>query len=364
MQNYLVELHSTPSQSFRAVKAANSLDIDVEKKLTHKLEIKNVDIQNFNVGLILGASGSGKTSVAKHIFGELDHLEINESKPVIDLFPIEMSYEECSELLLGVGLSSVPCWIKPFSHLSNGQQMRAITALKLAQNKLIVIIDEFTSVVDRVVAKAMSLSISKHIRKTNKKIVLISCHYDITEWLDPNWVIDCNEQQFYKIDRGLVRRPNISFNIREVNRKTWRNFSKYHYLNDNLPGGKIYTFGLFLEQKQIGFICFCIYNPTKYNGKSMWHFNRVVIHPDYVGFGLGMKFVQSTSDIVLKKENCKIMGCFSSIPMFKSLIKNPMWKLKKIETRHTKTKTSGNLSKQRSSTIRKMVKMYAFEYIN
>lgn len=362
MQNYLVELKSEPSKSFRAVKAANSLDIDLEKKLLHELKIENVDLETFNIGLIIGASGSGKTTLAKKIFGEFNEISFDASKPIIDLFPENMSYEDCSNLLLGVGLSSVPCWLKPFNHLSNGQQMRARTALELSQNNDFIVIDEFTSVVDRTVAKAMSLSISKHIRRNNKKIILISCHYDILEWLDPDWVIDCNLQSFIKRDRGLLRQERISFNIREVDRKTWKQFSKYHYLSDKLPGGKIHTFGIFIDEKQIGFQCFCIYNPNTVHGKQIFHSNRTVIHPDYVGFGLGMKLIDETSKIVKQRENCIIMGCFSSVPVYKSMIKNKNWILKKTEIRKQKAIT-GNLSQARASSMRKMVKTFSFEYI-
>ena len=69
MQNFELTLASPVSKSFRAIKAANSLDIDAEKKSTHHFQVK-ADIQTpFSIGLIVGASGSGKTTLAKHIWG-------------------------------------------------------------------------------------------------------------------------------------------------------------------------------------------------------------------------------------------------------------------------------------------------------
>jgi ABC-type ATPase with predicted acetyltransferase domain len=53
-------------------------------------------------------------------------------------------------------LNSVPSWYKPYQVLSNGEKFRADLARKLKSNT---VIDEFTSVVDRTVAKAASVSL-------------------------------------------------------------------------------------------------------------------------------------------------------------------------------------------------------------
>ena len=63
-----------------------------------------------------------------------------------------------------------------------------------------ILIDEYTSVVDRDVAKAMSNAVQKYIRRTNKKIILASCHYDIMEWLQPDWI--------YSPSRGVLEKKS------------------------------------------------------------------------------------------------------------------------------------------------------------
>lgn len=55
-----------------------------------------------------------------------------------------------------------------------------------------VVFDEFTSVVDRKVAQTACLAIHKAVKVKNKKIVAISCHYDVLEWLQPDWIFDTN----------------------------------------------------------------------------------------------------------------------------------------------------------------------------
>jgi len=270
MQNYELTLSSPVATSFRAVKAANSLDIDAEKKSIHHFNVK-ADIDTpYNIGLIVGASGSGKTTFAKHVWTDECFKQILDlSKPIIEQFPEEMSYDECAGMLCGVGLTSVPCWIRPAYTLSNGQKARAECALQMARkDQEIIVIDEWTSVVDRTVAKVMSHCIQKHARKTNKKIVLLSCHYDVIDWLNPDWVIDANKQEY--VNRRLLRQnfqrtEQLEFKIYETDRRSWPYFSQYHYLSENLAGGKQYFYGLWDGLNQIGFLAFsnCLISPNR-----------------------------------------------------------------------------------------------------
>ena len=57
-----------------------------------------------------------------------------------------------------------------------------------------ILIDEWTSVVNRDVAKSMSFALQRYVRQKNLKIIIASCHYDIIEWLQPDWVYNLNKQ--------------------------------------------------------------------------------------------------------------------------------------------------------------------------
>lgn len=365
MQDYELTLESPVFDSFRCTKAANSLDIDQAKKSVHHFKV-SADIESpFNIGLIVGASGSGKSSLAQHIYGK-DCFKplLDLSRPVIDQFPEEFSYDECVAMLTGVGLTAVPCWIRPALTLSNGQRARAECALQMSHNVTgVTAMDEWTSVVDRTVAKVMSYCIAKHARKVGRRIVLSSCHYDVIDWLNPDWIIDCNRQEY--IDRRLLcpdfkRSEQLTFDIAEVDRKTWRYFSKYHYLSDKLPGGYVRTFGVFHGDNQVGFQCFANYVPDKYHGRKMqMHSNRTVIHPDYAGFGMGMKVINATSEIMLK-EGFDVRAKFSSTPIYIAMSRDPKWKLINVD-RPTKTVRGGNMD--RGTGFRKDVKTYSFIYI-
>lgn len=367
MQNYKLRLESEVFDTFRCQKAANSLDIDTAKKSVHEISIDADVTSPFRVGLILGASGSGKTTLAKHIFGEhVFRSDLKNDVSIIDQFPKEMSYDECAAQLAGIGLTSVPCWIRPVYTLSNGQKARAEAALLMTKQDKLTAIDEWTSVVDRTVAKVMSHCVQKHARKFNKRIVLLSCHYDVIEWLDPDWIIDCNTQKF--IDRRLLssdsrsRTDRLEFKITEVDRATWKNFSKYHYLSENLPAGKIVTYGLFHGPNQIGFQCFANYTPHKNKSDQMiMHSNRTVIHPDYAGLGLGILVINETSKL-MKLQNYRVMAKFSSTPVYKSMIKQKdLWVLRDIKTQIGRAQRGEKMIRQ--TGFRENVKTYSFEFI-
>lgn len=366
MQNFELTLQSPVADSFRCVKAANSLDIDATKKSIHHFRVA-ADIKTpFAIGLIVGASGSGKTTFAKHVYGDDAFKELlDPARPVIDQFPAAFSYDECASMLSGVGLTSVPCWIRPAYTLSNGQRARAECALQMAQpDRDFIVIDEWTSVVDRTVAKVMSHCIAKHARKTGKSIVLLSCHYDVAEWLNADWIIDCNKQEF--IDRRLLwqssqRTEQLSFDIREVGRESWKYFSKYHYLSDLLPGGFIRTYGLFHGDDQVGFQCFANYVPHRKGDLTpmQMHSNRTVIHPDYAGLGMGIRLINLTSEHMVA-QGFEVWAKYSSTPVYLAMKKYPCWRLMKID-RKTKTVVGGHMD--RKSGFREDVKTYSFRFI-
>jgi len=193
-----VKLQCEVFNTFRCKLACDSVDLDVNTKSVHHLIIDDVKLpESWNVGIIYGASGSGKTTLAKKLWGQdvFKHV-VDDEKSIIDQLPEAYNYDECASILMSIGLTSIPCWVRPVKTLSGGQRARAEATLLMCQDEELTVIDEWTSVVDRTVAKAMSNSIQNHARKKNKKIILLSCHYDIIEWLRPQWLIDCNKGEF------------------------------------------------------------------------------------------------------------------------------------------------------------------------
>ena len=96
-------------------------------------------------------------------------------------------------MFYAVGFGSVPSWLKPYSVLSNGEKMRVDLARSLLERN-VVCFDEFTSVVDRNVAETICIAIKKCLKHySNKRFIAVTCHYDILQWLQPQWVFDTNK---------------------------------------------------------------------------------------------------------------------------------------------------------------------------
>ena len=140
--------------------------------------------KSFKLGVIVGSSGSGKSTLLKK-FGIEETPIWDNTKSIVSHFE---NPSDAINKLSSVGLNTVPSWYKPHNVLSNGEKFRADLARKIKSN---CVIDEFTSVVDRAVAKAASISLSKYVKKNDlENIVLSTCHRDILDWLEPDWVLD------------------------------------------------------------------------------------------------------------------------------------------------------------------------------
>jgi len=272
-----------------------------ETSVTIPMNLGEAKNFNWNIGVILGGSGSGKTTILKKI-GEVKKVLFDSNKPLISNFNW-LEPKDASFVLTSMGLSSVPTWLRPFHTLSNGEQYRATLAYLVSSAKQgeVILVDEYTSVVDRDVAKAMSFALQKYIRRENKRIILASCHYDILEWLMPDWT--CSPQKGGALERcDYLRqgRPQIKLQISRVEPETWDFFKKHHYLTEDL--NKSAQCILFeWNEKPIG-ICCVLNTPRKGMGEAM-AISRIVILPDYQGLGLGSKLSSFIGQIYKNKGN-------------------------------------------------------------
>lgn len=107
---------------------------------------------------------------------------------------------EIYQALTAVGFASPPDWLKSYHVLSNGEKMRCDIARAMLENKDLFVFDEFTSVVDRNIAKVASLAIQKAIRKNDRKFIAVTCHHDVQEWLMPDWVFNTDTMTFSRYD--------------------------------------------------------------------------------------------------------------------------------------------------------------------
>lgn len=182
MPNFNIIKKSDIENTFRVSKIMSDFDVKIEHSKEHfEGEIKFPN--KWNIGVIVGPSGTGKTTIAKELFNkELINGFEYKNKSVIDDMPKDKTTEEIEKMFYSVGFGSVPSWLKPYNVLSNGEKMRVDLARALLE-KNFVVFDEFTSVVDRQVAQTACIAINKAIKKTNKKFIAITCHYDVLNYL-------------------------------------------------------------------------------------------------------------------------------------------------------------------------------------
>lgn len=132
--------------------------------------------------------------------------------PIVDAIAPDFKggdWQQVTAALSAVGLGDVPSWLHPYHVLSTGEKFRASLARIVCEAPEHVVIDEFTSVVDRQIARMGASAFAKAWRHTGGQAVLLSCHYDIIDWLAPDWVFDTATGDF-RWTRGCLQRPRIA----------------------------------------------------------------------------------------------------------------------------------------------------------
>lgn len=273
--------------SYRAerVKSLFNVESGAEFRLTADLPFEALD---WKIGLVVGPSGSGKTSIGREIFGPDALYESTgwpDDKPIIDAVAPDGSIDDATAAFSAVGLGSVPPWLRPYSALSNGEKFRADLARIICAPPPRVVIDEFTSVVDRQIARIGALAFGKAWRRTGGQAVLLSCHYDIARWLQPDWTFDTATGCFS--GRGLRRRPPIHVDIEETDGSEWPLFEPHHYLKLPRMIAAAYFVGR-VNGAPVAHVAFST-RPGMKEARAC----RLVIMPEWQGAGVGMRFLNA-----------------------------------------------------------------------
>lgn len=221
--------------------------------------------------------------------------------------------------MTAVGLNSIPSWVKPYNVLSTGEKFRADLSRNIVRGA---VIDEFTSVVDRNVAKATSTSISKYIKNNDlKNIVFATCHEDVIEWLEPDWIFDTNNGVLYSGER--LRRPEIKLEIYETkDYSLWETFKGHHYLSSDL-NKSARKFIAIWNDEVVGFSA-TLPLPSG-TLKNSYRGHRTVILPDFQGLGIGVRFSDAIAQIHLD-EGKRYFSKTSHIRMGEYREKSELWK--------------------------------------
>jgi ABC-type ATPase with predicted acetyltransferase domain len=155
--------------------------------------------------LIVGASGSGKSSLLRHYRAkfqgdliDLDRLRLP-GCAIVDAFP-SLSLEETLHLLSRVGLAEAHSYLLPPSKLSAGQRWRLRLAVGMEEVRrtrmsppAALLVDEFAAVLDRVTAAVIARLLRRWVSSAgNCRAIVATSHDDLMAALRPDWVVRCD----------------------------------------------------------------------------------------------------------------------------------------------------------------------------
>jgi GNAT superfamily N-acetyltransferase len=347
--------------SFRVQQVAGMFDVPITQRVSEQFRVELPPLDGpegvpWQIGLIVGPSGSGKSTIAREIFGQrlCRQQEWPRDRAVIDGLG-DRPIKEITGLFTAVGFSSPPSWIKPYHVLSGGERFRCDLARALASLRTeadVIAFDEFTSVVDRDVARICAAAIAKGIRggRIAGRFVAVTCHYDVTEWLTPDWVIDMATCTF---QRRCLRRPPIELQLFRCRRSAWAMFKRHHYLSGSLSTAARYFLALWRANP----VAFCA-TISLIGRKRRWRISRIVTLPDYQGIGIGMAVAEAVAELH-RREGHRINVTASHPALIAHCRRSPRWRAVNVKKTGTPN-TDRFIRGYRGSAGRAVV---SFEYV-
>lgn len=304
-----IDQTSPVSDSYRAARVKSLFNATDEQATRFRLNADlPIDDDDWRLGLVVGPSGSGKSSIGRALWGGEAFYEgagWPTDRPVVDAIAPDGGFDAVTGALAQAGLGDVPVWLRPYHVLSTGQKFRADLARVLAESPDRIVFDEFTSVVDRQIAKVGAGAFAKAWKRTKGQAVLLSCHYDIVEWLQPDWIYDTATGEF---TRGSVQpRPPVDVEIRMGGWDLWEFFKPHHYLDSGpMIGARCYV--AFVDGEPVAHLGMGTKNVRVKSpaGKLVSAVEargcRLVVMPEWQGAGVGMKFLNAVCQMQLDGE--------------------------------------------------------------
>lgn len=362
MPNLDLVIESPVEPSFRVEQVRGLFDVPNRPTTSHRIRANlPLDEQPWKIGLIVGPSGSGKTTIGRSLSNDAyfhDGYAWPDTKAVVDGFPAHLEGRDITQALSAVGFSSPPHWLKRFGHLSNGQRFRCELARLLLEDAETIICDEFTSVIDRDAAKVSSAAVAKAIRSRGRpRLIALSCHYDVIDWLDPDWVFDTANATFAW--RSLRGRPPIELRVHQATGEAWPLFREHHYLTGELHSAARCFVATWRDQP-VSFTSYVHFPHPRVKQAKRGH--RTVVLPDYQGVGIGVAINEWRAAWV-KAQGCRFYFTTSHPALIRHCCRSPLWR--KTSLGHQKAPgTSGTYYGKTSVTSSSASRITgSFEYV-
>ncbi|MEU7855240.1 GNAT family N-acetyltransferase [Nonomuraea sp. NPDC049141] len=342
----------------RVLQLQGMFDVPLEEKLTNSWSAHlPVEDRQWSVGLLVGPSGAGKSTLARELWpGRMVEAQAWSGKALVDDFPKRMGIKDIVGLLTAVGLSSPPAWLRPYRTLSNGEAFRASMARALAEQDGLIVVDEFTSVVDRQVAKVASHAVAKSVRRDGRQLVAVTCHYDVVDWLQPDWVYDVATATFTW--RSVQPRPTFQLDIHAADRSLWHIFRHHHYLSSDISNAA-HCFAGCIDGKPVAFAAYRHFQHPKVRDIKLGH--RLVVLPDFQGLSIG-GLLEDWIGRYLHEQGFRYRNVTSHPALIAYMERSSRWQR---QGRATKLHTSSKRRNQHANTLDpRRLGLVSFEYIS
>lgn len=385
----------------RFIQTRDKFSIESDGRSTATWDVDVALPDAWHIGLIVGESGAGKTTLARRLMldagggllvtprdadGNLvEPFAWPAGRCVVDGFPESMGINDIVLLLSSVGFSSPPAWLRPFHTLSIGEQFRATVARALAEcmhggernlsgdgspakidapdlTPPVVIIDEFANAVDVTAAKVGSAAVAKCVRSLGLRMIAVTTREDVAEWLEPDWVIPMRKGEPVRLvdnrpiaaadssgreglRRPVFNRPDLRLEIHRTDRATWALFRHHHYLDHAI--NKIARCYVGRVDDEPATFTAVIHWPTT---KGLVHReHRTVCLPQYQGVGLGNRMSDQIGAAYAAVG--RYFSTTSHPALMRSRAASRNWLLKVKPHIHS-PRSAGSMTKGRDSTDR------------
>ena len=119
------------------------------------------------------------------------------------------------------------------------------------------------------------------VRGRNLRFVAVTCHEDVIDWLQPDWVYRPAENVFTR--RSLRRWPAVILEVCRCPASAWKLFAPHHYLNHALAPSAWCFVATWNERP----VAFSAWLPFVGAGRPARREHRTVTLPDFQGVGIG-----------------------------------------------------------------------------
>ena len=292
------------------------------------------DLGHFRLALILGPSGSSKSVLARHAFGGHSRVEWADDTPVeghfhsigsanrfFDIVQLPRSARGRTYTMLSAGQRAA-------ADLARVLEAREINIKNSAEGVGCAVVDEYTSAMDRDMARRVCRGISALIAREREQnnvfipIILVTCHPDVlgAGALAPDWVYDTaqNTLTWYRQTTATSDQksaaeflngraeivspewfalpPVLDLSLHPCTHSEWQYFAKHHYKSTQLS--KRAEARVLVDKSsgvRVGFVATLPHSNAGQGNAFRAH--RTVVLPSWQGMGIGSRLSDAGGEV-------------------------------------------------------------------